>query len=183
MLLHGYGQTAADFLASCAALALPARRLIAPEALSRFYLRSGRGEVGASWMTREEREHEIADQRSYLDALCARELRPGQLLRVLGFSQGAAAAGRWSVSGRAPVERLVLWGSGVPADLDLSSLGKRGTRVWLVRGSRDPAVPASEIAQGLARLSAAGVNATGLEFEGVHELSDQLLRSGPFGAG
>ena len=42
-VLHGYGQLAADFLGSFEALASPRRAIVAPEALSRFYLRSGSG--------------------------------------------------------------------------------------------------------------------------------------------
>ena len=51
LVLHGYGQLASAFLQSCAPLAREGRRLVAPEALSRFYLRSGRGAIGGSWMT------------------------------------------------------------------------------------------------------------------------------------
>src|SRR5512138_2618676 len=100
VVCHGYGQLAATFVAPFEKLATPWRRIVAPEALSRFYLDASRTpgdaepRVGATWMTREDREREIDDQVSYLDALVDR-VRPGGAaggvrLRVLGFSQGVA---------------------------------------------------------------------------------------------
>src|SRR5882672_5733760 len=120
-LLHGYGQLASSMLDACAALAAPERLLVAPEALSRFYIRGGAGPIGATWMTREERDSEIIDYVSYLDAvaLCIDELGPraAQKCNVLGFSQGAPTACRWACRGSTRFERIVLWGGGVPPEL------------------------------------------------------------------
>ena len=75
--LHGYGQRAADFAEQCAALTGPDRAVVAPEALSRFYVDGleTHETVGASWMTRAAREDEIADYLEYLDTVVHR-LRP-----------------------------------------------------------------------------------------------------------
>ena len=75
--LHGYGQRAADFAEQCAALTGPDRAVVAPEALSRFYVDGleTHETVGASWMTRAAREDEIADYVEYLDTV-VRRLRP-----------------------------------------------------------------------------------------------------------
>jgi len=179
-LLHGYGQSAADLLERCAALAAPQRALVAPEALSRFYLRGGRGPVGASWMTREEREHEIADTLGWLDrvadALTDAE-RPRQHA-VVGFSQGAAAACRWAALGRTRVDRLVLWGSGVPPDLDLAQAqGRlRAMRVHLVRGHGDEAWAEQQLLDDSKRLAEHGVAHDSHPFEGGHELQGLVLR-------
>lgn len=179
-LLHGYGQTAADFLASCAALASPQRLLVAPEALSRFYLRAGRGPVGASWMTREDREHEIADTLGWLDRVAdalADPERPRQHA-VVGFSQGAAAACRWAALGRTRVDRLVLWGGGVPPDLDLAQAqGRlRAMRVHLVRGHGDEAWGEQQLLDDSKRLADHGVAHDSHPFEGGHELQGLVLR-------
>src|SRR5688572_17917874 len=67
VVLHGYGQLAASLLSRCAPLAGDDTLVVAPEALSRFYLAPvspadhRNAKVGASWMTREARESEIAD--------------------------------------------------------------------------------------------------------------------------
>ena len=180
-VLHGYGQLAAPFLESFRALASPARCLVAPEALSRFYLRRGTGEVGASWMTKEERADEIADTVRYLDLVAERVLgeRAGELrLHVLGFSQGAAAAARWAALGRARIERVTLWGSGFPLDLDLSAHGARlrGVRWTFVLGELDESVDHAAIERDLERLRAAGLASELRSFAGGHELDRDVLR-------
>jgi hypothetical protein len=67
--LHGYGQLAVNFIGYLATLDNGSRLIVAPEALSRFYLDQGKGPPGASWMTKEDREHEIADYVRSLDQL------------------------------------------------------------------------------------------------------------------
>src|SRR5947199_8460531 len=68
---HGYGQLAARFLERLRPIEAKRRCIVAPEGLSRFYLTETATErrVGASWMTREDRLHEIDDYVRYLDAL------------------------------------------------------------------------------------------------------------------
>lgn len=179
-LLHGYGQSAADLLASCAALSSPQRLLVAPEALSRFYLRGGTGPVGASWMTREEREHEIHDTLGWLDRVAAAVDGAGQarLRCAMGFSQGAAAACRWAALGRARIDRLVLWGGGIPPDLDFSIAGERlGTvRVHLVSGLRDEVWGERRLADDSRRLAEHGIAHDSLPFDGGHEVQGLVLR-------
>ena len=61
-VLHGYGQLAAPFLEEFRAIDDGTRLIVAPEALSRFYEGDAQARlhkdasVGASWMTREDRE-------------------------------------------------------------------------------------------------------------------------------
>jgi hypothetical protein len=69
IVCHGYGQLASRFLGQFAGLDDGTRLIVAPEALSRFYLdpiperRDQRNpRVGATWMTKEDRDAEIADQ-------------------------------------------------------------------------------------------------------------------------
>lgn len=149
-LLHGYGQRAQELLAACSGLARATRLLVAPEGLSRFYTRGTGGDVGPSWMTREERESEIADYVGYLDAVhCElrharnRGERGGRVpVGILGFSQGTATASRWSVLGKIHPAQLVLWGSGCAPELEPGAVrAKLGeTRVDLVLGDADPYV-------------------------------------------
>ena len=116
MLLHGYGQLASRFLRGFEGVAVPARLLVAPEGLSRFYLEAGVGKVGASWMTKEDREREIADYLAYLEQVRA-ELVPPVPLTVLGFSQGVTTAARWAVSTAPAPVRLICWGGLLPDEI------------------------------------------------------------------
>lgn len=125
--MHGYGQLAARFLRHLEPLDDGTRLVVAPEALSRFYLehpgRAGSADtrVGATWMTREDREAEIADHVAYLDALYARILGslpgPRPTVHLLGFSQGVATITRWLALGRVRADHVVLWAGRMPADL------------------------------------------------------------------
>jgi predicted esterase len=124
-VVHGYGQLAGRFLRHFQPLDDGTRLVVAPEALSRFYLehpgRSREARIGATWMTREDREAEIADHVAYLDALhdavFARIERSSVELHVLGFSQGVATIARWLDRGRARADRIVLWGGRMPPEL------------------------------------------------------------------
>ena len=61
VVLHGYGQSAADAFADVGLIpGIERWRVVAPQALHRFYTRDQQ-KVVASWMTREDREKAIAD--------------------------------------------------------------------------------------------------------------------------
>ena len=113
-VLHGYGQLAQYFIRKFEILENNQTVVIAPEALSRFYLNQpGASRVGATWMTREDRLSEIEDQLAYLNLLYDTVRGQNDASRVqinlLGFSQGTATALRWLASGHFPCHRLVLW--------------------------------------------------------------------------
>lgn len=185
-VLHGYGQLARDFLDGFEAIDDGSRLFAAPEALSRFYDTGGaRGShadarVGASWMTREDREHEIEDTLEWLSrahSLVASELGATVPLTVLGFSQGAAAASRWVARGGVRPARLICWGAGIAPELALDAGTPLGlTPCTLVVGTRDQFVPADRVEAERARLASAGHPARFLSFEGGHRLDHETLR-------
>jgi predicted esterase len=113
-VLHGYGQLAEYFIRKFEKIHDEHTLIVAPEALSRFYSRGDFGRVGASWMTKEERQSEIDDYVAYLDTV--REAVLGKIapekiqITVVGFSQGTATASRWVNAGHFTCHRLILWG-------------------------------------------------------------------------
>ena len=185
---HGYGQLAERFLATLEPAASRDRLLVAPEGLSRFYLNPEAGrvphaKVGASWMTREDREHEIADQVAYLDALLDTVTTGLDRDRVevvaFGFSQGVATVCRWLARGRARADRLILWGGLVPPEIDLADASGvlRTLPVTLVAGEDDQfatreAIDAQEVA-----LRTAGVHLHTRRFAGGHRIDPDVLRA------
>src|SRR5437867_13104092 len=90
LVCHGYGQLASRFLERFRPLEAERRCIVAPEGLSRFYLTDSPAErrVGASWMTREDRLHEIDDYVHYLDALHTKVVAQGATLTALVLSPG-----------------------------------------------------------------------------------------------
>jgi predicted esterase len=189
IVLHGYGQLAAAMLRRCAPLAGDDTLVAAPEALSRFYLAAvatpethGEARVGASWMTREARESEIADQVGYLDRLHAGLLREcGGAVRethVLGFSQGAAAAARWALLGATPPPvQLLLWAGHLPPEIwtDAARARLAHTELVLAAGDADPYIPAGELDRTVERARAQGLTARAFSFSGGHALTTAAL--------
>lgn len=185
VVLHGYGQLARRFLRRFTALASPERLIVAPEALSRFYIGSGEGRhgpaaiVGATWMTREDRETEIRDYVTYLDRLAATVVRGGARVTVLGFSQGVATAWRWVTYGSVPrLVRLVAWAGELPPDLDVERAARalRGVEMVLVRGERDSTVPVQIDEAASERLERVGVPFRVLRHPGGHDIDEETLR-------
>jgi predicted esterase len=185
-VLHGYGQLAARFLPHFESLNDGTRLIVAPEALSRFYLTESPTErrVGASWMTREDRLTEIEDYVRYLDAVYADvfgSLDAGRIkVTVLGFSQGTATACRWTTLGAPRVDRLIVWGGEVPPDLDLTrepAAGRlRSLRLALVYGRRDQFFTPKVVASTEARLREHGIPYALVPFDGGHEIDAAVLR-------
>ena len=185
---HGYAQLAARFLRRFTPLDDGTRLIVAPEALSRFYIeRPGRthahSPVGASWMTREDRLSEIDDYIRFLDALHAQLFETLSDARtritVLGFSQGVATACRWVARGSVRADRLILWGGLLPPDLDLDAhSGVFGSlELITVSGDADPHLPASALADQRARLARHGLVAREVSYEGGHEVRGEVLGS------
>jgi predicted esterase len=188
VVVHGYGQLARRFIESFAALDDGTRLVMAPEALSRFYLdpladRRGQAEprVGATWMTREDREAEIADYVAYLEQLTWETRRhlagAGPRIVVLGFSQGTATVCRWLASSELRADELVLWAGGIPPELEVAAWSTRlhGASLTLVAGEADEMVPASAVVAEGERLSAAGVAFTLLRHAGGHRIESEAL--------
>ena len=194
VVCHGYRQLARRFIREFQGIAGAERRIVAPEGLSRFYLDEEGGphgpeaRVGATWMTREDRIAEIDDYVAYLDALAERESEqtdvgvrvsgPGRSrITALGFSQGTATVARWAVQGRTRIDRLILWGGGLPHDLDVAAARERlqGVRVALVYGAEDPFVRAEAVAAQLETLRDLGAVADAHSFAGGHVMDAAVL--------
>jgi predicted esterase len=113
---HGFGQLAPRFARRLLAIASPDRYIVAPEALNRYYLQGSSGSdptarIGATWMTREDREYEIADYVAYLDRVhetIFRQVPADARVIALGFSQGVATIARWAARTAAAVNALSL---------------------------------------------------------------------------
>jgi predicted esterase len=179
IVLHGYGQLARYFLRHFEGLH-EGLLIAAPEGLSRYYTDDGHTRVGATWMTREDREQEIADHVNYLDLLADELLRRvGRPLpiHVLGFSQGVATAARWTTRGRTRADLLVLWGGQLPPDLQPGSMRTHwgATRICLVHGNTDELVPSAAVETAAQRMHAEGLTSTVIRYDGGHALDRLVL--------
>jgi predicted esterase len=185
LVCHGYGQLAQRFVARFDSIASAERVIIAPEGLHRFYLdpidrSADERRVGATWMTRHPRDADIADYIAYLDQVCSSVLAdsPNAQLLGFGFSQGTATITRWAAASTRQLTRLVLWGAGLPPDLDWSRAEARlqDVPVTLVVGRRDPFALPERIAEQEALLAAHGIAFDTVYYAGDHRVDPAVLR-------
>ncbi len=172
ILFHGYGQSAMHFLNNFKDFKPQNSLLIAPEGLSKFYLKGVDGRVGASWMTRENREFEIQDQLQLVDHLLAKIDPNGSLkIHLFGFSQGAAVACRWYQHTSRKVENLVIWGAGLPIETDATMAQKyEACNTIFVLGDEDEFIKEERLTQYYQTLNDLQFRHNVITYKGAHRL-------------
>jgi predicted esterase len=182
IVCHGYAQLARYFLRSFAGIDDGSRYIVAPEALSRYYFETAPGvhgpdaRVAATWMTKEDREHEIDDYIAYLDALAVDVTAVArERVVALGFSQGAATVSRWAARGTTHIDHVILWGSGLPPELEAGPQLLRNASLTIAVGTSDEAVSAEGIARQEARLRAGGMAYDLVRYDGGHRIEAEPL--------
>lgn len=180
---HGFAQMAGEFIAEFEPLAKLGGKIVAPEALNRFYARGFDGKVAATWMTREDREAEIADYVAYLDGLYQQEtngLHPIAPKHILGFSQGATTVCRWVAARNPSFNHLWLCSGDLPHDLDWGAFvdAMQGKKLHLVIGTSDPLIPEDRKKSTMLKIEEHGLNYKLHEFDGAHVLNLGILESG-----
>lgn len=169
---HGYAQLANEFLEGFSSLYSEHRLFVAPEGLHRFYQRGGYDKVVASWMTKEDRNDDIADYVQWLDACAADVLLhcpPDVKITALGFSQGAATVSRWAAFGMTQIEHLILWCGFFPPDLSTENKVKCRA-LTVVTASNDKYMDEASEKKNLAIVESLFATYKHVRFEGGHEL-------------
>ncbi len=175
---HGYGQSAAIMLELLRPIPRADRwLLVAVQALHPFYSRAD--EVIASWMTREDREHAIADNVAYVDAvLGALEREHGRPQAVLhaGFSQGVEMAYRASLLGRRRGDAVLAVAGDLPPELKSG-----GPRTWppvrIVVGTGETWYTPERRRADVEFLRGAGADVREIVFEGGHEWTGAVIEA------
>ncbi len=181
LVCHGYGQAAAGFIRSFRCLPPDTHYVIAPEALSRFYWKDFTGPIVASWMTAEDRVHEIQDYIQYLDQLYKHitENIPSNncSINVLGFSQGATTVSRWIGQGEAKPDHLLFWAGAIAHDLDWQRAASKfkQMKLWLCIGTNDEYIKAPQIEAQKTVLQEQTVPFKLVLFDGKHAIHQPTL--------
>lgn len=180
-VVHGYGQLAEHFIKKFKVLDDGKTVIIAPEALSKFYLKEFSGRVGATWMTKHERDSEIADYINYLNQLyksVLHEIDANTLkINILGFSQGTATVARWCMNERIKYHRLILWagyfGNGIQDIIDPLKVADK--EVILCYGEEDEFLVTVDIKQYENDIRKAIPHVQVSTFGGGHTIDEELL--------
>lgn len=180
LVCHGYGQLAERFMRRFDVLDPALHHVVAVQGLSRFYTKPWE-EVGASWMTREDRETDILNQHAYLDAVWETAVLPlGPHVQpvLMGFSQGVATVTRWLAARRIAYRGLMLWAGGLPSELESGSLTSAhpNPQVWLVAGKSDPLLEIGKVNEAKDRLEALAGPFAEVWFDGGHEVRREVIR-------
>jgi predicted esterase len=175
---HGYMESAEIQMERLAAI--PGAHqwvLVAIQGLHRFY-RGRTEDVVSSWMTRQDRELAIADNKAYVDAVVesvAQRFSATGPLVFAGFSQGVATAFRAGCTSQRAVSGLVVLGGDVPPELNQSALS-RVSSVLLGRGERDEWYAESKRTLDIARLRESGVVLETPVLDAAHEWTTDFSR-------
>ena len=183
--LHGYGQLADWFGKRFEKWASKERLFVFPEGPHRFYTEGTSGRVGASWMTREDRLNDIADQFNYLETLVGEfcsALSPSCKIHVLGFSQGVATAFRWMDRSALSFSSLISWAGTFPPDIDYALHQERFNhlKIHTCFGDGDEFISAENAQKLVGQLTEQGIALTPHFYHGGHklylDLLDELIR-------
>lgn len=177
-VLHGYGQLVEFFIRKFHDLNQDDYFIVAPEGLHRFYLKGSSGRIGASWMTKEERETDIQDYIQYLNQLWKKLSVQHQFEKriLLGFSQGGATASRWHNFGNFNAYKFILWAAVFPPDMaaELSQNFKKSDN-YFVFGTEDEYYSESKIEEHFTLLKERKSNFKMIKFNGNHNIHQETL--------
>jgi len=179
-VLHGYGYLAEFFIKKFEPILNDDTAIIAPEALSKFYLNGVGydGRIGASWMTKDNREAEIEDYINYLnqlyEAILKENQNPDLKINIIGFSQGGATASRWIANGKSKCNNIILWSSPFPEDLDLKLLPKE-SNTFVLFGDYDKFINEKQINDYEQFLNTSEIDCQLIKFKGKHDIPEHVL--------
>lgn len=177
-VLHGYGQLAEFFIRKFNVLDEKDYFIVAPEGLHRFYLKGASGRVGASWMTKEQRETDINDYIRYLDALWlsidSEYSFDNKVL--LGFSQGGATASRWQNWGKFKADKFLLWAAVFPNDMNLEFSNQfQHSDNYFILGDEDEYLTIEQGKAHLKQMQAENNSFKFVKFSGKHNIDAKTL--------
>lgn len=172
---HGYAQHAGHMLELLRQVPRsPDWLLVSVQALHPFYNRAD--EVVANWMTRQDRDHAIADNIAYVDAVLeglARDFTEPERVVFAGFSQGVAMAYRAAVAGRRAGDAILAVAGDVPPELATGG-ARRWPLVRIVVGTREQWYTRERMNRDVEYLRGAGVEVSATTFEGGHEWTAEV---------
>ncbi|MBX2842099.1 MAG: hypothetical protein KTR26_10020 [Flammeovirgaceae bacterium] len=179
---HGYGQLTKHFIRRFDLLDPITDFLIAPQGLSKFYLDNNYGHVGASWMTKENRELEIENQWSYFNSIFECETQNIDLEKVninlFGFSQGVSTIWRWAEKRKLPFHKLVMWAGEFPREFTKEQLEfvPVEATLFLVIGKKDQYFNPERQQYVVNKMTNLCKKPEEIIFDGKHEVKREVLK-------
>ncbi|WP_281613723.1 hypothetical protein [Flammeovirga sp. SubArs3] len=181
-LFHGYGQLAEHFMRRFDIVDPKKHHVVALQGLSRFYLDNKYEKIGASWMTRMEREKDIIHQKRYIDEVYYDRLFNTKVFDIkknfFAFSQGGATLMRWLKNTQPEVDSIVMWGADFPHELspeDFSFLNEEVNLIYVI-GENDPFLEMIKLERIKKLLNDLTCNTEIVTFKGGHHVHRETLQ-------
>ena len=181
IVLHGYGMLSEFFIKKFECILNEKTVVIAPEGSNRFYLNNNYSRVGASWMTKVDKEKDIEDNISFIETLYTKIVddigHNNFKLKTLGFSQGGATLVRWIMSNSIKVDSLILWGSDIPQD-SLTAQNKSrwsSINIKIVIGKKDEYISDENKKKVIDAVNSYGLSYKLIEYDGPHKIIESEL--------
>lgn len=177
LVCHGMGYLSRYFLKYFTALNSNENYIIAPQAQSKYYIKSNFKHVGASWLTKENTKTETHNILNYLDAVLKNENLPEKVnLIVFGYSQGVSIATRYVASRQLQCDKLIIHSGSIPKELKPIDFDFFNGKSYLICGNKDEYINEARIEVELKH--AKSLFGSGLDiifFEGVHEVNIDII--------
>ena len=142
IVFHGYGQLSKYFIRRFDVLDGDKNYIIAPQGLSKFYVDEDYKNVGASWLTKEDRGSDLLNQQKYLiklmDELKLKIDFSKIKVNLFGFSQGVSALTRLLMNYNMKVNNIIIWAGWVPDEFfNINKDVLKDTNLFFVVGNKD----------------------------------------------
>ncbi len=176
---HGLGYLSRYFLKYFKELNTEENYIIAPQASSKYYLKSQFKHVGASWLTKENTIKDTENVMQYFDAIFKSENIPDHVnLIVLGYSQGVSVATRYVAKRQLQCAQLVLHSGGIPKELEPEDFNFSGAKVHLACGKNDDYLTEERLQLETKKAQLLFKdNLNVIMFEGKHEVNVDVINS------
>ena len=142
IVFHGYGQLSKYFIRRFDVLDGDKNYIIAPQGLSKFYVDEDFKNVGASWLTKEDKESDLLNQQKYLiklmDELKSKIDFSKIKINLFGFSQGVSAFTRLLINYNMKIDNIIIWAGWVPDEFfNINKNVLKDTNLFFVVGNKD----------------------------------------------
>lgn len=177
LVCHGMGYLSRYFLKYFKALNANENYIIAPQAQSKYYIKSNFKHVGASWLTKENTKIETENILNYLDAVLENENLPKKVnLIVFGYSQGVSIATRYVALRQLPCYKLIIHSGSIPKELKPTDFDFFSGKPYLICGNKDEYIDGERIQIELQHAkSLFGNSLEVIFFDGVHEVNTNII--------
>ena len=147
IVCHGIGFLSKYFISYFKDLNTDENYIIAPQAPSKYYQTKAYKYVGASWLTKENRDLEIENVLNYLEAVMDLENLPkDKNIILLGFSQGVSIVTRWMAKRKILCNHLVIHSGSIPTEFDASNFSYLpNLKTTIIYGDNDEYLTPSKI--------------------------------------